>query len=183
MKNIFSFFIFVLFLTYSNSPSADVFQQTTLNYVVCFTPGGQCTQDIVIAIKSAKKQILVQAYQLTSAPIALALIDANKRGVEVKVILDKSQQHKRRGQLYSPASLLANHGIAVWIDYKPAIAHNKVMVIDRKTVITGSFNFSKAAQYRNAENLLILENAKLARIYADNWQDRLNASEEFLKAQ
>ena len=52
-----------------------------------------------------------------------------------------------------------------------AIAHNKVMVIDGKTVTTGSFNFSKAAEGSNAENLLIIHDKKLASLYRKNWQE------------
>ena len=96
--------------------------------------------------------ILVQAYSLTSAPIAKALLDAHKRGVQVQVILDKSQ----RTEKYSSADFLANQGVPTMIDASHAIAHNKVMIIDSETVITGSFNFTKAAQEKNAENVLII---------------------------
>lgn len=58
----------------------------------------------------------------------------------------------------------------VLIDAKHAIAHNKVIVIDGETVLTGSFNFTKAAQDKNAENLLILHDRKLAAQYAENWR-------------
>lgn len=157
---------------------ADVFKPANLSYEVCFTPGGECTQDIVEIINSAQKEILVQAYQLTSAPIAAALVNAHRRGVDVEVILDKSQKHGKRGK-YSPAIFLTNQGVPTWIDYKPAIAHNKVIVIDNSIVVTGSFNFSKAAQMRNAENLLILKDINLAKAYSDNWHSRLKASERF----
>jgi phosphatidylserine/phosphatidylglycerophosphate/cardiolipin synthase-like enzyme len=70
---------------------------------------------------------------------------------------------------------LAEQGVPVWIDADHAAAHNKVMVIDNGTadaaVITGSFNFTHAAQYRNAENLLILRgHGTLAEAYAANWR-------------
>ncbi len=60
-------------------------------------------------------------------------------------------------------------GIPTFIDTKHAIAHNKVMVIDKNIVITGSFNFTKAAENNNAENLIIIQSDKLAEIYQDNW--------------
>ncbi len=69
-------------------------------------------------------------------------MDAHKRGVEVQVVLDKSQ----RTEKYSSADFLVNMGIPVRIDARHAIAHNKVMVIDGQTVITGSFNFTKAGR-------------------------------------
>lgn len=135
---------------------------------VCFTPGQNCTAEIIDVIDAAKQSIFVQAYSFTSAPIASHLVAAKKRGVKVNVILDKSQTRQR----YSASHFLVNQHIPCWIDYKPAIAHNKIMIIDGKQVITGSFNFTKAAQNKNAENLLIIHDEKLARIYMENWQRR-----------
>jgi phosphatidylserine/phosphatidylglycerophosphate/cardiolipin synthase-like enzyme len=132
---------------------------------VCFSPGGDCTDAIVSQIEKAKTEILVQAYSFTSAPIAKALINAHKRGVHVEIILDKSNKSKK----YSAGDFTANMGITTYIDSKHAIAHNKIMIIDKETVITGSFNFTKAAEEKNAENLLIIKNKKLAEFYIDNW--------------
>jgi phosphatidylserine/phosphatidylglycerophosphate/cardiolipin synthase-like enzyme len=142
---------------------------------VCFTPGQNCTETIVGHLNQAKQSIFVQAYSFTSAPIAKALMQAKKRGVAVKIILDKSQ----RTQKYSSLHFFLNQGIPVWIDTKPAIAHNKVMIIDQATVITGSFNFTKAAQMRNAENVLIIQDTPLAQQYLANWKARQQKSEVF----
>lgn len=133
---------------------------------VCFTPGENCTDAIVQALGTAKRSIQAQAYSFTSAPIVKALLDAHKRGVQVRVILDKSQ----RGAKYSSADFLANQGVPVVIDANHAIAHNKVIVIDGEVVLTGSFNFTKAAQEKNAENLLVLRDPALAAQYARNWE-------------
>jgi phosphatidylserine/phosphatidylglycerophosphate/cardiolipin synthase-like enzyme len=135
---------------------------------VCFTPGQNCTAEITDVIDAAKKSIFVQAYSFTSMPIAEHLIAAKNRGIAVNVILDKSQKSQR----YSASHLLVAQRIPCWIDYKPAIAHNKIMIIDEKEVITGSFNFTKAAQTRNAENLLIIFDQSLAKLYMKNWQRR-----------
>lgn len=139
------------------------------NIQVCFTPGQNCTQQIVNAIDGAHQQVLVQAYSFTSAPVAKALINAHRRGVDVRVILDKSQV---RSKGYSSAKMFADYQIPISIDYKVAIAHNKVMVIDHHEVITGSFNFTKAAQFKNAENLLIIDDNQLAKQYEQNWYKR-----------
>lgn len=141
---------------------------------ICFTPGQDCTSVIVNEIKSAHKSILVQAYSFTSAPIAKALVEAHKRGIVVKVILDKSQKTAK----YSSSKMLQNYHIPTSIDYKVAIAHNKVMIIDSKTVITGSFNFTKAAQFKNAENLLVIHDKDIALQYAKNWLSRERQSEK-----
>jgi phosphatidylserine/phosphatidylglycerophosphate/cardiolipin synthase-like enzyme len=143
---------------------------------VCFTPGGNCTDTIVKALGEAKRTVLVQAYSFTSAPIAKALLDAHKRGVQVQVILDKSQ----RGEKYSSADFLANQGVPTMIDANHAIAHNKVMVIDGETVITGSFNFTKAAQTQNAENLVIIRDPSLAAQYTQNWDSHRQHSQPYV---
>jgi phosphatidylserine/phosphatidylglycerophosphate/cardiolipin synthase-like enzyme len=145
------------------------------NWEVYFSPHGGCTEAIIKELNKAKNTILVQAYSFTSAPIAKALLDAHKRGVKVEVILDKSQ----RTQKYSSATFLFNAGIPVKIDAQHAKAHNKVMIIDGETVITGSFNFTKAAEEKNAENLLIIRDEKLAEGYIKNWQEHDRHSEVY----
>jgi len=147
-----------------------------LTYEVYFSPDGGCTDAIVGALNGAKRRVLVQAYSFTSKPIAAALVDAKKRGVEVQAILDKSQ----RTEHYSEADFLAHMGIPTYIDAAHAIAHNKIIIIDTDTVITGSFNFTRAAEERNAENLLILHNPDLAAKYAANWQVHLGHSERYM---
>ena len=142
-------------------------------YQVCFTPGGKCTNLIVDRINDAKKTILVQAYSFTSKPIVKALVDAEKRGVKVTALLDKSNAtHK-----YSGLGALLASNIPTKIDYKVSIAHNKVMIIDGKVVMTGSFNFTRSAQVRNAENSLIIDNKELAQQYTTNFWRRWSKSE------
>ncbi len=133
---------------------------------VYFSPNNGATDAIVREIDRARSEILVQAYSFTSAPIAKALLKAHRRGVKVQAILDKSQ----KTQKYSSASFLTNSGIPTYIDDKHAIAHNKIIIIDRAVVITGSFNFTKAAEEKNAENLLIIRSKELAKPYLENWQ-------------
>jgi len=91
---------------------------------------------------------------------------AYNRAVDLQVILDKSQPK----QPYTSATFLTHAKIPVSIDSMHTIAHNEVMVIDGATVITGNFTFTKAAEEKNAENLLIIESAELARRYTENWE-------------
>jgi len=136
---------------------------------VCFSPplpqGCDPTQTVTQALNSAQHQILVQAFSFTSAPIATAIVNARKRGVDVRVILDKSNA----GRGYSGATFLEHANVPVLIDARHAIAHNKVMIIDGQTVITGSFNFTKAAEQNNAENLVLIHNSAIADQYVQNW--------------
>jgi len=144
---------------------------------VYFSPNGGCTDAILSQINQAKTEILLQAYSFTSQPIARALIQAKKRGVKIIAVLDKSN----RTQKYSAATFLKNMGIPVFIDDKHAIAHNKIMIIDNRTVITGSFNFTLAAENKNAENLLIIEDLPdLTRAYQENFQSHLRHSVSYI---
>jgi len=131
-----------------------------------FTLGG-CTDAIIQELDKAQKAVLVQAYSFTSAPIAKALLNAHKRGVKVEVILDKSQKKEK----YSSADFLAHAGIRTLVDSAHRIAHKKVMVIDGETGITGSFNFTKQAEEKNAENLLVIRDKSLAERYIQNWKE------------
>ncbi|MEA5114188.1 MAG: phospholipase D family protein [Geobacteraceae bacterium] len=144
---------------------------------VYFSPRGGATEAIVREIASARSEILVQAYSFTSAPVAKALLDARKRGVRVEVLLDKSQRREK----YSSADFLLHGGIDTYIDSRHAISHNKIMIIDRMTLITGSFNFTKAAEEKNAENLLVIKNNRpLADRYILNFVEHRNHSERYL---
>lgn len=146
---------------------------------VFFSPDGGCTDAIVRELHTAAKTIHVQAYSFTSVPIARALLDAERRGVQVGVILDKSQ----RTEKYSSATFLVNEAIRTLIDDQHAIAHNKVMILDSKTVITGSFNFTKSAEEKNAENLLIIRDPQLAYKYLTNWQAHFAHSKAYERSQ
>ncbi len=137
----------------------------SMSWQVYFSPNGGCTDAVVREIRAAKTEIRVMAYSFTSKPIATALVDASKRGVDVKVILDKSQQTAN----YSEADFLSHSKIPTFIDDRHAIQHNKVIIIDSATVITGSFNFSSAAETRNAENLVIFRDNEMAHRYLANW--------------
>jgi phosphatidylserine/phosphatidylglycerophosphate/cardiolipin synthase-like enzyme len=151
-------------------------QENATTWEVCFSPHGECTNAIISELSKAKISALVQAYSFTSVPITKALLDAFKRGVRVEVILDKSQKtHK-----YSSATFFFNAGIPTRIDAHHKVAHNKMMVIDGETVITGSFNFTNAAEKKNAENLLIIHDRKLAEKYVKNWQEHAKHSDLYV---
>lgn len=139
---------------------------------VYFSPRGGCTEAVVRVLGEAQQTVLMQAYSFTSAPIAAALADAARRGVRVEAILDKSNKTGK----YSEADFLLHSRIPTWIDERHAIAHNKVMVIDNSTVITGSFNFTKAAEENNAENLLILRSPELAARYSASFLEHRDHS-------
>lgn len=172
LRIIFLPIIFICFVPIIHAASIP----TTGTIEAFFSPNGGCTEAIIREINSSKSEILIQAYSFTSTPIAKAIIQAKKRGVKVESVLDKSQ---RTGK-YSAATFLSNAGISVLIDDQHAIAHNKIIIIDRSTLISGSFNFSKAAEEKNAENLLVIKgNQPLILQYIQNFDHHKRHSEPF----
>lgn len=148
---------------------------------VAFSPEDDTGAMVIEAIQGARKQILVQAFSFTHRKIAQALIEAKRRGMDVQLISDGEQIRKMQRGLVPE---IAAAGIPTFVDQEHDSAHNKIMVIDaglpQSTVITGSFNFTHAAQYRNAENLLIIRaNPQLTQAYLKNWQHHRSHSHIF----
>lgn len=166
---------------FAKNPDSDLFKGIGLNQEparvgavlpknleLCFTPPSGCSAVIEKQISKALFSIYVQAYGMTSPTIVDALIKAHERGVKVRILLDKSNLKDK----WSKRSLLVDAGVDVGIDKVSGIAHNKVMIIDEQKVITGSFNFTKAADSRNAENVIIINDKSVANEYLQNWLKR-----------
>ena len=168
---------------------------TAATISACFVPAQICVDSIVAAIDTAGSSIRVQAYGFTSAPILSALSTAKKRGLDVQVILDKSNDRTSRNgtegaedevarspgsrSRYTGATYMANAGVPVFIDYQPAIAHNKVIIIDQHLVIGGSYNYTSSAERRNAENVTFIDSPEVAGWYIQNWMSRKEVSRTF----
>jgi phosphatidylserine/phosphatidylglycerophosphate/cardiolipin synthase-like enzyme len=135
-----------------------------------FTQKGDCTDTIVKAIRRARSEILVQAHSFTCAAIADALADARRRGVLVTILLDRGSEK----QTYSELKDLSQKGLLPFVSNQHQRLHDQVLVIDRRTVITGSFPFTAQEGKDNAANIVVL-----------NKQDELAAEfrRNFLKQQ
>jgi len=137
---------------------------------VAFSPSGGCTELIQDYIGSAKATIYMQAYGFTSKPISDALVAAQNRGVAVTILLDKSNLTEKSSKMLEVQQTTSNGKVSVFIDAKHAIAHNKVIIVDKIKVQTGSFNYTEAAEKNNAENCIIISDPDNAAIYLKNWQ-------------
>jgi len=136
------------------------------SYEVHFSPKGGCADTIIYWIGRANQSVHVLMYIFTLQNVAEALISAHDRGVEVKMVFDKSQ-----GSSYSQYVILKAAGIEVRNDTNPnGIMHNKVAIIDYKIVITGSFNWTNSAENNNNENLIVIHSADVASRYEFEFQ-------------
>ena len=137
----------------------------------CFTPSQNCEYTIVRHINDAKNSILVQAYRITNKKIQDALAISAKRGVHVILIIDKAAK--------KDVQTLKIPGITLYIDYKPRIAHNKIMIFDSSLIITGSYNFTENAQKYNAENLVEIRDPAVVAAFVRNFNTRLQVSRSY----
>jgi phosphatidylserine/phosphatidylglycerophosphate/cardiolipin synthase-like enzyme len=144
---------------------------------VCFAPEEDCAAFAVRAIDNAEREILVSAYGLTvGSGIVGALISARERGVEVKLIADRSTPCGR-GSGIEP---LAAAGVPIWIDDQARIAHAKTMVIDKTVTLMGSMNWTRGAA-ANSEDLNLVSSSAVATAYAEHWHNRLSVSSPFAR--
>ena len=166
-------YLIVLLLSLSLlSPLTTEARQSTQS---AFSPSQQAIKLIQKTIKNAKYNIDVAAYSFTSYKIADALIEAHKRGVKVRVLLDKGQGKRH----YKAIADMREAGIPIRINHHYAIMHDKYIIVDDKTVETGSFNYTANAEHHNAENVVVIKNnKKLAHQYTENWQKLWEEGEE-----
>lgn len=141
---------------------------TDAKWKTCFTPKEHCLESIIDLIEGSTRSVYIQAYILSSQEIADSLVSAHKKGVEVKVLIDKQQLFVE----WSKISFLISNEVPVYTDILATLAHNKVIVIDKKIVVTGSYNFSHAAESRNAENIIVIHDPKVAESYLNGFIDR-----------
>lgn len=145
--------------------SATLSTATTVE--VGFSPGGGALAVVLRAIDSAEHSLRIACYEFTNREIADTVLAAARRGVEVAIVADARAAEQR----YSEIPYLVREGIAVRLDSRYAIMHDKFMVMDASAVETGSFNYSLAAVRENAENALLLRNVpELAASYLGEWQ-------------
>jgi phosphatidylserine/phosphatidylglycerophosphate/cardiolipin synthase-like enzyme len=147
----------------------------TGDIVTCFAPEQNCASLALNAIETARSEILVNVYALTTGSgIPGALINAYGRGVVVSVVADRRTACARREGLSS----LAGAGIPVWIDAHARVAHEKALIIDRRVTIMGSYNFSAGAAW-NSEDMNIITSTAVDEAYAAHWQLRLAGAVPF----
>lgn len=142
----------------------------------CFSPDDGCTARLVEAIASAQQDIVFLAYSFTSDELAQALMDRLDHGVQIAGVIESGQATTNRGSKWS---LFQSTTMDIILDSNPNQMHEKVMVIDKRIVAMGSFNFTYSAETRNDENLLIIENPALAAIYLAEFNRIYQQAQQF----
>lgn len=120
-----------------------------------FSPKSETIPPLINEINDAKKSIDFMAFSFTHDELGKAMMDKFKSGITVRGVFEEKQISR-----HSEYVKMEQIGMLVKIDESPGTMHHKVIIIDEKTVVTGSYNFSKNAETNNSENLLIIKNNK-----------------------
>lgn len=133
---------------------------------VYFSPEDDVATHVIPEIEQAKKSINFLAYSFTSDDIASAMRARADDGVQVKGVFDESQNKSNKGGEFDQ---FKKDGVDVSLDGISGLLHDKVIIIDGKTVITGSYNFSANAERTNDENLVIIHSQEIADQYLQHF--------------
>lgn len=158
-----------------SSGCADPLQlgQSSSRNEVAFSPEAGAEALIVKVIYGARTSIRLASYSFTSPVAVRSLMDAKRRGVDVKVVIDDKGN---RGQANLAAiNLIIGADMPIRVVSVYAIHHDNYIVVDGKTTETGSFNYSRAAAKSNSEDVLVVWNdAVVAGRYLQQWESRWN---------
>lgn len=134
-----------------------------------FSPDAQ--DDVVSLLRSAEKTIDIEMYVLTSDDIVHEIAEAEKRGVQVRVILEPRVEDSRKEKIFA---ILQEVGAEVrWASLAYKLTHSKFVIVDGKKALVGSINFSKSALTANREAAVLVEGEKvkeLAGLFEEDWQ-------------
>ena len=131
----------------------------------CFSPQGKCSAHILREVDQAKKELLVAVYAFTNDNLASALVQAKKRGVMVQVVIDRefdAGNEKSKGKFFDAQKIPLRRMTGAKSktgDRDGGLMHQKFAVIDRRIVLTGTYNWTHAADSLNDENLLLFRDA------------------------
>jgi phosphatidylserine/phosphatidylglycerophosphate/cardiolipin synthase-like enzyme len=133
---------------------------------VYFSPEDGVAQHVLQRLAVAKRSIHFMAFSYTANTIADAMVAKVKAGLTVRGVFES----QNAGGTGSAFSRLKQGGVDVFQDGNCSILHHKVIVIDARTVITGSYNFTGSAEKDNDENLVIVDDPTLARAFLEEFQ-------------
>ena len=148
--------------------------QTVTVISVCFSPNGNCGATVAYWISRANSTIHIEIYDFTLNQISDALVNASRANprLSIEVVWDDSMAHGK-GSEYN---VLLGAGISIHLDTRSGVMHDKVAIIDDHIVLTGSFNWSNAANQVNRENLIVIDSTAIAALYEVDFQQNYAAT-------
>jgi len=135
--------------------------------VVVFTSEDPALENAIVPIvNSAKQSIRFLTFSFTDYPLADTMSQRFNSGVDVAGVFETVGSETDAAELRT----LMCRNVPVKQDGNPGFLHHKVIVVDEQIVITGSMNFSTNAEESNDENVIIVDNAEIARLYLQEFE-------------
>lgn len=139
--------------------------------IIGFSPEGSAQKAIIDVIRSARSELRLAAYSFTSPVVVKELVAAKKRGVDVKIVVDEKGNKSKKS--ISAMNTIQLAKIPIRTNGRFSIFHDKFIIVDKRTVETGSFNYSDSANFRNSENVIAMYNMpEVAEVYLEHWERR-----------
>lgn len=144
------------------------FSKSKITNQAYFSPGETCLNAIISGINKAQRSIKICVFTISDDRITRAILQAHRRGIRVKILTDNEKLFDKGSDIRE----LAQAGIPVRIDNTPNHMHHKFAILDDKTVLTGSYNWTRSAALYNHENLIISDDKTLVKDFGREF-DRL----------
>ena len=135
--------------------------------VAYFSPGTACQSAIIHQIKSARSSLKICVFTISDNDISAAILAAHRRGVGVKLLTDNDKSFDRGSDIED----LANKGVPVKMDRTDDHMHHKFCIIDKETLLTGSYNWTRSAAERNHENILLTKEEGVVKAFLSEFED------------
>jgi len=132
-----------------------------------FSPDDGVAEQILKELQDAKKSIYFMAFSFTEDELGAVIREKAAEGLKVEGVMDAEQVKSNIGTEYVP---FVQNQMDVYIDGNEGQMHHKTIIIDGKIVITGSYNFSRSAETRNDENVVIIYSKKIARLFMKEFE-------------
>jgi len=132
-----------------------------------FSPDDGVLTVLYNLLSEADESIYFLAFSFTSNELGEIVRTQADAGLDIKGVMDKEQVASNTGTEYDP---FKQAGLDVRIDGNDGQMHHKVFIVDEKIVVMGSYNFSRSAEERNDENIVIIYNENIAKFFVDEFE-------------
>jgi phosphatidylserine/phosphatidylglycerophosphate/cardiolipin synthase-like enzyme len=141
---------------------------------VLFSAEDHAVSNLIALVNDAKVSVRFLAFSFTDYPLAQAMIDRAKAGVDVKGVFETFGSSGTRSELRT----FWCAGVPARQDGNGSFLHDKIIIIDNSIVVTGSLNYSSNADESNEENVVILDNAEIAALYLQEFDKLWNQAHD-----
>ncbi len=141
-----------------------------------FSPGKDCLNAIIDAMRNAKKTAKICVFTISDNRIGNAILDMQMNGVNIQIISDNDKRFDKGSDI----DYLYNKGIDIRLDTTSAHMHHKFAIFDDEITLTGSYNWTRSAETRNYENILVTDDKKVAKNYTKEFNRLWKVMEELI---